>query len=66
MCRKGERDMQLRPLGDVELRYTSLASLDYGTGGQLYGTMEGWLRGEALRGDCSASWAPKGSDPRCY
>ncbi len=43
--------MELRPLGDVELRYTSLASLDYGAGGQLYGTMEGWLRGDALRGE---------------
>ena len=33
--------MELIPLGEVELRYTSLASVDYGAGGQFYGTMEG-------------------------
>ena len=38
-------NMNLIPLGDVELHYTSLTSLDYGAGGQNYGTMEGWLRG---------------------
>ena len=38
--------MELIPLGEVELRYTSLASLDYGAGGQFYGTMEGWLHGD--------------------
>lgn len=43
--------MNLVPLADVELRYTSLESVDYGPGGQLYGTMEGWLRGERVRGD---------------
>ena len=43
--------MELIPLGEVELRYTSLASVDYGAGGQFYGTMEGWLHGDALRGD---------------
>lgn len=43
--------MELIPLGDVELHYTELASVDYGAGGQLYGTMEGWLRGDAVRGE---------------
>ena len=42
--------MNLVPLADLELRYTSLASVGYGPGGQLYGTMEGWLKGEELRG----------------
>jgi hypothetical protein len=42
--------MELIPLGEVELRYTSLASVDYGAGGQFYGTMESWLQGDALRG----------------
>lgn len=42
--------MQLVPLCDVELRYTALESLDYGAGGQIYGTMEGTVSGERLRG----------------
>lgn len=42
--------MQLTPLCDVELRYTALESLDYGAGGQFYGTMEGTVTGETLRG----------------
>lgn len=42
--------MEFVPLCDVELRYTALESLDYGAGGQIYGTMEGTVAGEALRG----------------
>ena len=42
--------MKLWKLADVELRYTALASLDYGAGGQLYGIMEGSFSGERLRG----------------
>lgn len=42
--------MQLSHLADLELRYTTLESLDYGAGGQLYGTMEGTLAGEELQG----------------
>ncbi len=42
--------MNLVPLGDVELRYGSLEAIDYGAGGQLYGTMEGWLRGTEISG----------------
>jgi hypothetical protein len=42
--------MNLVPLCDVTLRYTSLESLDYGAGGQIYGTMDGSVSGERLRG----------------
>jgi hypothetical protein len=42
--------MELTPLCDVELRYTSLELLDFGAGGQVYGTMEGTVSGERLRG----------------
>ena len=42
--------MQLTHLADLELRYTALTSVGYGAGGQLYGTMEGRLDGEELRG----------------
>lgn len=42
--------MELHLLADGELRYTSLESVDYGTGGQFYGTMEGWFHGDALSG----------------
>jgi hypothetical protein len=40
-CVKDSRDMELNLPGDVELRYTSLVSVDYEAGGQLYGTKEG-------------------------
>jgi hypothetical protein len=43
--------MELVDLGELELTYTSLESLDYGSGGQLYGTMEGRLVGERLTGE---------------
>lgn len=42
--------MQLIHIADLELRYTTLESLDYGSGGQLYGTMEGTLNGSELKG----------------
>jgi len=42
--------VELVELGEVELTYTSLESLDYDSGGQLYGTMEGRLVGERLSG----------------
>jgi len=44
------RTMRLIPLCDFELRYTSLESIDFGAGGQIYGTMEGTVSGERLRG----------------
>ena len=42
--------MELVELGELELVYTSLESLDYGAGGQLYGTMAGTLRGKRVGG----------------
>ncbi|HEV2126873.1 MAG TPA: DUF3237 family protein [Chloroflexota bacterium] len=43
--------MDLVPLADLELRYTALEMVDYGAGGQIYGTMEGTLSGETIDGD---------------
>jgi hypothetical protein len=43
--------MELVELGEVNLTYTSLDSLDLGGGGQLYGTMEGRLVGDRVRGE---------------
>jgi hypothetical protein len=37
-------------LGELNLTYRSLELLDYGSGGQIYGTMEGTLRGDRLAG----------------
>lgn len=55
--------MELETLGDVQLRYTSLASLDYEAGGQLFGTMEGRLNGERVRGDLQlTNLAPRRAD----
>lgn len=42
--------MDLMKLASVELTYTALDALDYSSGGQLYGTMEGSLGGDQLRG----------------
>ncbi len=42
--------MELTPLCDVELRYTTLESIDYGIGAQIYGTMEGTVSGDRLAG----------------
>jgi hypothetical protein len=42
--------MELVPLFEGELRYTSLESLTYDAGGQIYGTLEGEVRGEGLSG----------------
>lgn len=42
--------MDLVDLGELELTYTSLESLDYGSGGQLYGTMDGRLVGDRVQG----------------
>lgn len=43
--------MDLVDLGELTLRYTSLQSLDFDPGGQLYGTMEGRLEGDRLAGE---------------
>lgn len=42
--------MDLTGLAELTLRYTSLQSLDYEAGGQLYGTMEGSVSGDRLSG----------------
>ncbi len=42
--------MELVKLATVELTYTSLEALDFESGGQLYGTMEGSLAGDRLSG----------------
>lgn len=42
--------MKLIHLADLELRYTTLEALEYGSGGQIYGTMEGTLKGRELQG----------------
>lgn len=42
--------MELVELSKLELTYTKLEAVDYGSGGQLYGTMEGSLSGERLSG----------------
>ncbi len=55
--------MELVELGELELTYTAVESLDFGTGGQLYGTMSGWLVGERLRGGLRLSnFAPRRAD----
>ncbi|HEY0444141.1 MAG TPA: hypothetical protein VGC90_07965 [Candidatus Limnocylindrales bacterium] len=42
--------MNVSKLCDIELTYTSLESLDYEPGGQIYGAMEGSVAGERLSG----------------
>jgi uncharacterized protein DUF3237 len=43
--------MELVELGELELTYTWLEFLDFGSGGQLYGSMEGRLAGERVTGE---------------
>jgi hypothetical protein len=42
--------VDVQKLCDIELKYTSIESLDYDPGGQIYGAMEGSLAGERLAG----------------
>ena len=42
--------MRLAELASLELTYTTLESVDFDAGGQLYGTMDGKLSGERLSG----------------
>lgn len=42
--------MTLTPLCSMELQYTSIESLDFGAGGQIYGEMTGSVSGERLQG----------------
>jgi hypothetical protein len=43
--------MELVEFASVALTYTSLDSLDFGSDGQLYGTLEGRLEGDRLSGE---------------
>lgn len=55
--------MDLIELADVELTYTDLLSLDYASGGQLYGTMEGAVSGQRLSGELRlTNLAPRRAD----
>jgi hypothetical protein len=55
--------MELVELGELELTYTSLDSLDYGDDGQLYGTMDGRLVGDRLNGELRlTNLAPRRAD----
>ena len=55
--------MELVALGELELTYTALESLDYGSDGQLYGTMEGRLLGDRLSGELRlTNLAPRRAD----
>jgi hypothetical protein len=55
--------MELVELGHVELVYRTLASLDFGTDGQLYGTLDGTLEGERLNGTIElTNLAPRRAD----
>ena len=55
--------MEMEQLATVELRYITLDALDYGSGGQLFGTMEGSLAGRRLNGTMRlTNLAPRRSD----
>jgi hypothetical protein len=55
--------MKLVDLGEVALTYTSLESLDYGSDGQLYGTLEGRVEGDRLSGELRlTNLAPRRAD----
>ncbi len=42
--------MELAKLASVDLTYPALEAVEYASGGQLYGTMEGSLAGDRLGG----------------
>lgn len=55
--------MNLMPLFEGQLRYTSLESLSYEAGGQIYGTMEGEVQGKRLAGSLQlTNLAPRRPD----
>ena len=55
--------VDLIELCQVQLTYTGLESMDYDSGGQLYGTMEGSLSGERLNGSLRlTNLAPRRAD----
>jgi len=55
--------MEITQLAAVDLTYTALEWVDYSSGGQLYGTMEGSLTGDRLRGTLRlTNLAPRRAD----
>jgi hypothetical protein len=55
--------MELVELGDVALTYTSLESVDYGSEGQLYGTLDGRVEGSRVSGQLRlTNLAPRRAD----
>jgi hypothetical protein len=55
--------MELVELASVDLTYTTLEAIDYDSGGQLYGTMQGSLRGERVNGTLRlTNLAPRRAD----
>lgn len=55
--------MEFVELAEFELTYTSLESFDFGSDGQLYGTMEGRLTGDRLNGKLQlTNLAPRRAD----
>jgi hypothetical protein len=55
--------MELVKLATVQLTYTTLEALDFGSGGQLYGTMDGSLAGDRLSGTLKlTNLAPRRAD----
>ena len=55
--------MELVKLATVELTYTTLEALDFGSGGQLYGTMDGSVTGDRLSGTLRlTNLAPRRAD----
>jgi hypothetical protein len=55
--------MELVKLATVQLTYTTLEALDFGSGGQLYGTMDGSLVGDRLSGTLKlTNLAPRRAD----
>ncbi len=55
--------MELVDLGDWEMTYRTLELLDYGAGGQIYGTLTGKVTGERLTADLElTNLAPRRPD----
>jgi hypothetical protein len=42
--------MELIEFGELELTYTTLEIVEYGNGAQIYGTMDGTVTGERVKG----------------
>jgi hypothetical protein len=63
LSQRREQWMELVELCGLELTYTTLESVDFGTDGQLYGTMDGRLVGDRLNGELRlTNLAPRRAD----